>query len=194
MTRRLFLGALLTVLMLAAVVFALRPRPRGVTLADYQRLRPGMTSAEVEQWLHGPPRNDLEYRALVWLPHADGKRRSADIAPGPADLGFRVSEHFRSRSPKEVPPRNASDHWYFPGMATERGHQAVWITDAGLVAAYFGQDGRLQRTYFSTVDVTRPPTLIAWLASRPRMFRNSLGRQRAPVRWRSGAGSPGVWR
>jgi hypothetical protein len=65
---------------------------------------------------------------------------------------------------------------YFPGATPEQGHQAVWFTETGLIAVYFGQDGRLQRKYFSTVHVTRPPTAFDWFASRPGMLRRSLGR------------------
>jgi len=174
--RRLSAYALAAILATVAAVFVLRPRSEGVTRADFERLRPGMTRIEAEHLLHGPPRDDLRCSALVWLPYADGKRRSGRIGPGTRGLGSLVSEYFRDRPPNEVPPKIASETSYFPGSTPGRGHQAVWLAETGLIAVLFGEDGRLQQTYFSDVHVSRAPTLLDRFSSRPGRVRKSLGR------------------
>jgi hypothetical protein len=170
-TRRFFTRALPALLILVAVVFALLPRSEGVTKAQFELLKPGMTQTEVERLLHGPPRNGIKFDAVVWEPHADGKRRSAFVGPGTPGVEFLVS---RDRPPNEVAPKKAQELSYFPGTTPERGNQAVWITETGLIAVYFGPGGRLEQKYFSEVDVSRPPTVLDWLGSRPRMIRQSL--------------------
>ena len=50
-----------------------------------------------------------------------------------------------------------------------------WNTTTALIAVYFGEDGRLQQKYQSTVHESVRPSVIDWLASRPRMIRRSLG-------------------
>jgi hypothetical protein len=171
-----FTTATLTAVTLVALALTLLPRSRGVSEADFKLLKPGMTWAEVERLLAGPPRNDVPYESIVWIPHADGTRRSARLGPGAPGLAFHVAEHFRDRAPNEFPARSAADFWYFSGKAPEEGRQEIWATETGLIAVYFGQDGRLEQKYFSTVHVTRPPTVMDWIASRPRQIRRSLGR------------------
>jgi hypothetical protein len=174
--RRFAICAVFVILTLVAVVLAVPRRSGGVTQAQFDLLRPGMTRPEVENLLRGPPRDVTRYGATVWIPYADGKPRSAFTGPGTPDLGFFVSEHFRDRPPNEVTPKKAAEFSYFPGTTAEQGRQAVWMSETGLIAVHFGRDGRLQQKYFSTVDVTRPPTLMDWFESRPRMLRKSLGR------------------
>jgi hypothetical protein len=158
------------------VVFALQPRSEGISQAEFERLRPGMTQTEVEGVLYGPPRNETKFDAIIWAPHEDGKRRSAFVGPGTPSIEFLVAESHRDRPPNEVARKKAQELSYFPGKTPEQGHQAVWMTETGLIAVYFGKDGRLQQKYFSDVDVSRPPNLIDWFASRPRMIRQSLSR------------------
>ena len=66
-----------------------------------------MAQTEVERLLYGPPRNDVKYSAVVWVPHEDGRRRSAFAGPGTPGVGFFVSESFRDRPPNEVTPKKA---------------------------------------------------------------------------------------
>jgi hypothetical protein len=174
--RRFAICAALVILTVAAVALALQRRSGDVTEAQFKLLRPGMTQSEVENVLRGPPRDVTEYGAVVLIPHADGKLRSAFISPGSAGVGFFVSEHFRDRPPNEVTPKKAAEFSYFPGTTADPGRQAVWTSETGLIAVYFGRDGRLQQKYFSTVDVTRPPTVTDWFQSRPRALRKSFGR------------------
>jgi hypothetical protein len=174
--RRFAICAVSTGLILVATFLALPPRSSGVTQAQFELLRAGMTQPEVENILCGPPRDVTKYGATVWIPYADGEPRSAFISPGSPDVGFFVSEHFRDRPPNEVPPKKATQFSYFPGTTAEQGRQAVWASETGIIAVYFGRDGTLQQKYFSTVDVTRPPTVMDWVESRPRMLRQSLGR------------------
>ncbi len=134
-----------------------------------------MTKAEVESMLHGPPRDDVPYSAIIWVPDADGTRRSAAIAPGSPGAGFYVSERFRDRPRNEVAPKDGSALTYFPLKAAEHSRQAVWIGEKGLIAVLFGHDGRLKQKYFSNVYVTRPPAVFEWLDLRPRTIRNRLG-------------------
>jgi len=174
LSRRFGLCALFTTLIVVAVVFALLPRPRGVTRAHFKLLRTGMTQAEVEHLLLGPPRNELKNPAIAWIPQPNGKLRSGEVGPW-----FRnptvVFSVFSGGRPLNDVTQKPREYSYFPGTTPEQGHQAVWVTESGLIAVYFGQDGRLQQKYFSTVDVARPPTVIDWVASRPRMVLRSLG-------------------
>jgi hypothetical protein len=128
--RRSLIGVLFATVTvaLAAAVFALLPRPRGVTRAQFERLGPGMTRAEVERLLDGPPRDDVKYSGIVWVPHADGKRRSAFVGPGAPGVGFFVSEYFRDRPSNEVPPKRAPE---LDSVASKSGQQphaarALW--------------------------------------------------------------------
>jgi hypothetical protein len=150
----------------------LRPKP-GVTEGHFEMLRPGMTRAEVEHLLHGPPRNDLRHTAIVWVPWVTGKRVSAWVEPAtPAvDLFVREDLPKGGRSGLKVTPT----YNFFPRVAAKGGDQGVWVTRTGLIAADFGRDGRLRSKYFSGVDELVPPSLAGWLASRPGMIRRSLG-------------------
>jgi hypothetical protein len=174
MKNRLRIIGLFTALSLVILVLALRPlksRP-DIGPEHFERMRLGMTRAEVEHLLGGPRRNALRYRGLVWLPQATSRPISAEIAPGSPTVGFLVRED----RPKNAPqPKRADALNFFPQEAGEDGRQAVWIARTTLVAAYFGPDGRLRHKYSSTVDEAVPPSVIDWLASRPQMIRRSLG-------------------
>ena len=149
--RRFSLRAGLAAVALVAVVLSLFTRTSGVTQGDYGRLRPGMTRAETERLLHGPPRNDVRRNAIIWVPKRDGRQISAEIGPaGPA-----------------------AD--FFPGVAMAGGERAVWSTETGLIAVDYGRDGRLRSKYYSNVHIVESPNLIDWLASRPGMIRRSFG-------------------
>src|SRR5258708_5266243 len=97
--RRFSLCALLTLCIFAAVALALLPRSKDLTRAHFNLLSTGMTQREVEHLLYGPPRNDVKYSAIVCVPHADGKARTAFAAPGSPGIDFFVSEYFRDRPP-----------------------------------------------------------------------------------------------
>ena len=133
-----------------AIALAFAARPALITEADYRRLRPGMTAAEVERVLGGPPRNLLKRRGTVWVSQADGNRVSAFLDAG------RAYPHF------------------FPQLRYDEG-QAVWVTPTGLVAVASGRDGRLRDRYFSTVEVSNGPSVWNWLGSRPEQIRRALG-------------------
>jgi hypothetical protein len=175
--KRLVCVIAIAVLGVMATVLALLPSmsDRGVTPEDAELLKPGMTQPEVERLLHGPPRNGLKYRAIIWLPQATGKRISAEVAPNIPPVYFFLKE--------EIPNNGRRSGWvtvtpstdFFPQITAKHGHQGLWITRTGLIAVYFGQDGRLQHKYTSTVGETGPLTVVDWLASRPRMIRRSLG-------------------
>lgn len=93
-----------------------------------------------------PPRNCVGNPVIVWAPQADGRRISAEIPPGSPTVQF------------------------FPNAKSpDDGAEAVWLTDTGLIAAYFGNDGRLQQKYFSTVHEISPPSFVDWLKTR-RLF------------------------
>src|SRR4051794_760296 len=159
------LGVMATVLALLSST-----SDRGVTPDDLELLKPGMTQSEVEHLLHGPPRNGLKYRSIIWLPQATGKRISAEIAPVSPPVYFFLKE--------EKPNNGRQSGWititpatdFFPQITAKNGHQGLWITRTGLIAVYFGQDGRLQHKYTSTVGESGPLTVVDWLASRPKMI------------------------
>jgi hypothetical protein len=155
------------VVALAAISALVSSRSRpGVTEEDFRRLEPGMTRAEVERVLHGPPRNDLKYPTIIWLPQADGSRISHEIQP----IAPAFSLFAREDRPKNLPRRasSTSPPDFFPQGTTKDGHQAAWITRTGLIAVDFGPDGRLRRKYSSTVHEPVPPSLTGWLRSPPR--------------------------
>jgi hypothetical protein len=146
---------------------------RRVTHEQFERLKAGMTQAEAESLIGGPPRNELRYTAIIWLPQASGKPISSEIAPGSPAFDFLARED----KPKNPPPapRIASALDFFPQVTAKNGHQVVWIARSELIAVYFGPDGRLQHKYRSTVHEPVRPSAIDWIASRPRMIRRSLG-------------------
>ena len=69
------------ILAIIALVVALLSPNLEVTLERFELLKPGTTQAETERLLNGSPRNNLRYRAIIWLPQASGKPISAEIAP-----------------------------------------------------------------------------------------------------------------
>jgi hypothetical protein len=144
----------------------------GLGPKDYERLRSGMTRAEVERLLGGPPRNELGHRALIWIPQAGGRPISAEVAAGPPAPEFGVREE---RPTNARPPQPTDSFDFFPEEAARDGHQAVWIAKTTMVAVDFGPDGRLRHKYSSTVRETVPPSVMDWLASMPRMIFRSLG-------------------
>lgn len=175
MNRKIMAGLLAAVAIALAATMALvahAPRP-GVGPGDFDRLRVGMSRAEAEAILHGPPRNDLAHPALIWMPRADAGKVSARFGPASPAVAILIRED-RPREAGSRPLTSTADD-FFPGAGAGRGGQGVWVSPAGLVAVLFDQDGRVAERYFSTVDETKPPTLGGWLASRPAAIRRSLG-------------------
>jgi hypothetical protein len=162
----------LAILVVFALIYAVLSVPPGLTSEQFELLRPGMTQTEVDRILNGPPRNDLRHQAIIWLPQADGRRISARIAPGRPAFDL-----FAREDPTSVPqnvPR-ASELDFFPRETSKSGYQAIWVAKERLFAVYFGPDGRLQQKYSSTVAEGGPPSVMDWIASRPRMIVRSLG-------------------
>jgi hypothetical protein len=171
---KMLICGILSALPLVVAIAAVRSRtpPFSITREQFESLRPGMTRAEVERLLGGPPRNDLRYPAIIWLPQATGKPISARIGPVSPAAEFIVRED----RPKNAPqPVSVSALDFFPQEAAKDDHRTLWVTRAGLIAVNFGQDGRLRHKYTSTVDESVPPSVMDWLASRPTMIRHSLG-------------------
>jgi hypothetical protein len=153
--------------------YALHQPRRGVTKERYDLLKPGLMEAEVQRLLYGPPRNDLSYPAIIWLPQATGKPISAELAPATPAVEF-FSREDRPNNRRQGPLMTSALN-FFPREAPTNGHQAVWITRTGLIAVYFGEDGKLRHKYTSRVFEAVPPSVLHWLASRPTMIRRSLG-------------------
>jgi hypothetical protein len=170
-------GALAVFVIIIAVAFALSPSNSklGVTAEQFKLLQPGMTQSETERVLHGPPRNVLGHTAIIWLPQASGRPNTAWIEPvSPAvDLFVREDKPIPKGGRQGLTVRAAQD--YFPQITSKSGHQATWVSSTGLIAVYYGPDGKLQHKYISTVDELAPPSLGHWLASRPGMIRRSFG-------------------
>ena len=124
MTKRLWIGAGAVGVVLAGLLAVLVLAGRSVLDRErFGAVRAGMTRAEVERVLGGPPRNECRDRVDVWVPRA-GRRTSAELVPGPVAIRF------------------------FPGAD---GEEAVWVGEKGLIAVRFGPDGRLRETYVSDV-------------------------------------------
>ena len=151
MKKRLRVGLALSaaIVLVAIVVLFVCQKPYLITQEQYDLIVVGMTQADLEKLLGGPPANVCNNRVIVWEPQADGKPISAEI------------------------PRGATTARLFHD--TDDGLQVVWLDDTGLIAAYFGEDGRLQKKYFSTVHVMGPPSTIDWFRTRPKQVRRSLG-------------------
>src|SRR5258708_23705622 len=79
--RRFSICALLALCIFAAVVLALLPRSKDLTRAQFNLLKPGMTQTEVEHLLYGPPRNDVKYPAIAWIPQRSGMPVSGNVGP-----------------------------------------------------------------------------------------------------------------
>jgi hypothetical protein len=164
--------AIFAVIAVVSALLSFKTNP-GVTQEHFELLKPGMTQAEAERLLCGPPRNDLRYRALIWLPQATGKPISAEIAPEFPAVGSFVQEDLPKNGRQGALIAPAVD--FFPQETSKGGHQGVWVARTRLIAVYFGRDGRLQYKYTSMVDECVPPSVVDWIASRPRMIRQSLG-------------------
>jgi hypothetical protein len=123
MTRRrlLIVAALLCIAVASAVLWQLRPT--SISRTQFDAIAEGMSRADVECLLGGPPRNECPDDVIVWV-RRHGKRVSAEYGAG---------------SP---PPRVLSD---------AGDEEAVWMSNEGLIAIRFGEDGRLREKYFSTV-------------------------------------------
>jgi hypothetical protein len=174
MKKLLAVSGVLAILLLVGVVAArLRSTSeRGVGEEHFQRLQTSMTRAAVERLLGGPPRNSLTQSATIWVPRAAGRLTSAEISPASPAVEFLVRED-RPKNARQ--PALPSDLDFFPQEAAKDGHQAVWVTKTGLIAVYFGQDGKLRHKYTSKVYEPVPPSVINWLASTPGTIRRSLG-------------------
>jgi hypothetical protein len=137
MRRRFLVAAAALALGLAfAGLLALVLAPRGTRIdrGHFEALREGMTRAEAEGVLGGPPRNECRAPVFVWV-RREGGLQSAEVAPG--GLAVRV----------------------FPDADLAEGQEAAWVGDAGLIAARFGDDGRLRQKHFSAVQGAGRPTL-----------------------------------
>jgi hypothetical protein len=132
------LGVLAALMTLAAFLSPRRPR---IDRERYDSIAEGMPRRQVEALL-GQPRNDCGDRAIVWV-RRGGKLVSAVLRADPAEMTF------------------------FPEAAGE-GVEAAWVSEAGLIAARFGPDGRLQQRHFSTVHVSERPS---WVRDVARLFR-----------------------
>ena len=160
------------VMTVTALLVAIHSRPT-IGRGDFDQLRAGMSRAEVETILHGPPRNDLAHPVLVWMPRAGGRAVSARFGPASPAVEFLVKED----RPRGLPPgrmASAADD-FFPDARLQGGRQDVWASPTGLVAVLYDGEGRLADRYFSTVDARPPPTVLGWLASRPAAIRRSMG-------------------
>ena len=147
--KRRLLGGVTGLLVVGGLLVAGK-RPADLTAADARRIRPGMTAAEVDRRLGGPPRNALTRRGAVWEPQADGSLVSRFVDRGdPAISCF---------------PKAPGD-----------GRQAAWITPSGLIAVEIGPAGRVRDVYFSPVQLATGPSAVHWLASRPRAIRRWFG-------------------
>src|SRR6266404_2685641 len=85
----------------------------------FHAIEVGMTKAEVEQLLGGPPRNECSGPVDVWV-RREGGLQSAGLDPGTLKVQF------------------------FPTADVMKGEEAVWVSEAGLIAVRFGEDGRVQ--------------------------------------------------
>jgi hypothetical protein len=126
MKRRLVIvGAGLAVLVLAgALVLGLTPPESWIDWGHFEAIEVGMTRADLERLLGGPPRNELPGQATIWVPR-DGKK---------------VSFH--------TTPRLTGGPFF---AAAEGEEELVWLGEEGLIAVLVGADGRVRDTYFSTV-------------------------------------------
>jgi hypothetical protein len=101
-------------------------RPTVITRQQFDQIEVGMRRETVTGLLGGRPRNE-EYPdpVIVWVPR-EGKLVSAELSPETPAVRF-------------FPDADPTDEEY------------VWVSRQGLVAARFGDDGRLREKYFSTV-------------------------------------------
>jgi hypothetical protein len=175
MTKPLALCGALAIFVVIAVALALSQSKSetGATAEQFRLLQPGMTQAETERVLHGPARNVLGHTAIIWVPQAAGRPKSAWIEPVSPAVDLFVREDKPKGGRQGLTVQAAQD--FFPQITSKSGHQAVWVTRNGLIAVYYGPDGKLQHKYISTVDELAPPSLSDWLASRPGMIRRSFG-------------------
>jgi hypothetical protein len=133
MRRRLLVALALSACLALGGLLALRLRPHCSRLdgEHFEAIRAGMTRHEVEHVLSGPPRNECRGSVDVWVRRGGGLQ-SAGTDPGPPAARF------------------------FPDEA-EGGPEAVRVGEAGLLAARFGDDGRLREKYVSDVVVIEGP-------------------------------------
>ena len=105
--------------------------------AHFDQIKAGMSRADVEKVLGGPARNEVRDLVLVWLPTGESA----------------VSYELRPERP--VAP-------FFPGAAGGS-EERLWVGEEGLIAALFGEDGRLLEKYYSDVHVTPRPSAVDFI-------------------------------
>jgi hypothetical protein len=134
MRRRLLIAAAIGVcLSLIGAVAVLRAtRPSQIGPEQFAGIDVGMTRADVERVLGGPPRNECAGPADVWV-RRDGRVQSAAIDPG-------------TQLPR-----------FFADADQAHGDEAVWLSPAGLIAVRFDTDGRVEEKYVSDVHVIDTP-------------------------------------
>jgi hypothetical protein len=86
-------------------------------------------------------------------------RPETNFGPGPSFWTHKEDDLHISA---EVTPGRLKIDFF--SAVNKGGHEAVWLTNTGLVAVYFGQDGKLQDKYFSTVHDMGPPAWLDWIA------------------------------
>lgn len=132
MKRRLLAAVVVCACLAAACVLAvsLLTWESRIDPNHFEAIEVGMTKAEVEQLLGGPPRNECSGPVDVWV-RREGGLQSAGLDPGTLTIQF------------------------FP--AADVGEEAVWLSEAGLIAVRFGEDGRVQEKHVSNVVVIESP-------------------------------------
>ena len=148
MTKRRVITAATVVVLGVLLAYLGLLRPTNITRQQFDKIEVGMTYKTVAGLLGGRPRNE-EYPdpVIVWVPR-EGKLVSADLSPEAPEVRF------------------------FPD-AEPGGEEFVWVSRHGLVAARFGDDGRLREKYFSAVHGLEGNAVQT-------AFRRAFGRRATP--------------
>jgi hypothetical protein len=109
--------------------------PSRIDRPHFDQLTVGAPSAEVEHILGGPPRNECDGDAIVWV-RRDGRRVSA-----------------------ELPARDVTLRFFADAAAD--GQERVWVGESGLIAILVTPDGLVRDKYFSDVHVVERPTVMS---------------------------------
>ena len=129
-------AAIATLALCAAAAWFLWPACRPITAETYERLRPGMTRAEVEAMLGSPGRTRQDFSH--WL-----NNRSPTIGSGSDLLNL----------------QRLNGEWVQPRIK-------YWYQDTGIIIVRFDDDNRVADKQFLTVRVSTSRQMVVRLLER----------------------------
>ena len=135
--------AIITALLLVGAALTWRGMERSsITNERFKSLESGMTQGDIEQILGGSARNECDGPIMAWMPRGD-TLNSVRINPGKPGAVFFLNTEY-----------------------PDGDFELVWLSETGLIAVLFDEQGRLNEKHFSNVNVMDRPTVADWIRTR----------------------------